>query len=207
MEIGALHRPLPVGRGAKVRYVDRMDVEGLRSHYPELIGEPLVAVDIIDDGEQLGTLPDASQDFIIANHFLEHTENPIATLENHLRVLRPGGHMYLAIPLKDATFDVKRPITPLEHLLGDYRDGPAATREQHYEEWARLVEDVDPDDLQATVADLLARDYSIHFHVWDQAAFVAFIRHLESDLGLPFRLRRAQRNHHELIVILEKTAG
>ena len=34
LEIGALHLPLPVPRGARVRYVDRMDRDALVREYP-----------------------------------------------------------------------------------------------------------------------------------------------------------------------------
>src|SRR5690349_4069177 len=74
IEIGALHKPLPLPSGAAVRYVDRMSVRDLRSHYPELAGWKLVEPHIIDNGETLATVPDNSVDFVIANHFIEHTE-------------------------------------------------------------------------------------------------------------------------------------
>lgn len=205
LEVGALHRPLPVSRAASVRYVDRMDVETLRSHYPELRHEPLVAVDLIDNGERLASVADASQDFVIANHFLEHTQDPIATLQNHLRVLRPGGHLYLAVPLKDASFDARRPVTSIEHLMRDHRDGPEGSLQQHYEEWATLVDGSTQEQLAERVADLRARDYSIHFHVWDEPALLELMAHLQTELQMPFRLKRAQRNHYEMIVILQKT--
>jgi predicted SAM-dependent methyltransferase len=206
LEVGALHRPLVVSRAARVRYVDRMDLETLRRQYPELNDEPLVAVDLIDNGEELATVADASQDFLIANHFLEHTQDPIATLQNHLRVLRPGGHLYLAIPLKHATFDARRPVTSIEHLMQDHRDGPEGSLQQHYEEWATLVEGSAQEQVADRVADLRARDYSIHFHVWDEPALLELMAHLRAELHLPFRLKRAQRNHYELIVILQKTS-
>jgi predicted SAM-dependent methyltransferase len=205
LEVGALHRPLPVSRAASVRYVDRMDVETLRRHYPELNDEPLVPVDLIDNGEELATVADASQDFLIANHFLEHTQDPIATLQNHLRVLRPGGHLYLAIPLKDASFDARRPVTSIEHLMHDHRDGPEGSLEQHYEEWATLVEGSAQEQLAERIADLRTRDYSIHFHVWDEPGLLELMAHLQTELHLPFRVKRANRNHYELIVILQKT--
>ena len=125
LEIGALHRPLRVPASVNVRYVDRMDVADLRAHYPELRKAQLVDVDIIDDGETLSSQADASADFIIANHFIEHTEDPIGTVANHLRVLRPGGVLYLAVPDRHHTFDVDRPPTPVDHIVRDHRDGPA----------------------------------------------------------------------------------
>lgn len=115
VEIGALHQPLPLHSGARVRYVDRMDVAGLRAQYPELHGYKLVPVEIVDDGEKLNTLKNESQDFIIANHFLEHTQNPLGTIERFMQVLKPGGCLYMAVPDKRWTFDVDRPVTPLDH--------------------------------------------------------------------------------------------
>ena len=86
LEIGALHRPLRVPSRARVRYVDRFDVAGLRRHYPELRAQKLVGVDVIDNGEELSSQADLSADFLIANHFIEHTEDPLGTLANHRRI-------------------------------------------------------------------------------------------------------------------------
>ena len=41
IEIGPLHQPLRLDPGLRVRYVDRMTVDALRSHYAELAGRPL----------------------------------------------------------------------------------------------------------------------------------------------------------------------
>jgi SAM-dependent methyltransferase len=120
IEIGALHNPLPVPRSARVRYVDRLPVSELRAQYPELEQEPLVQVDILDDGERLAMIADSSIDFVIANHFLEHTQDPVGTLLNAFRVLRPEGILYLAVPDKRHTFDRDRAVTPLGHVLRDF---------------------------------------------------------------------------------------
>jgi SAM-dependent methyltransferase len=169
IEIGALHNPLRVAPWAKVRYVDRMTVADLRRQYPELQGKKLVPVDIVADGELLESVDDASQDFVIANHFLEHCQNPLQGLENMFRVLRPEGILYLALPDKRYTYDRERPLTLLEHLLRDYREGPDWSRRGHFEEWVRLVIGVDnPEDAGRQVEELMAMNYSIHYHVWTQ---------------------------------------
>ncbi|MDP9254039.1 MAG: hypothetical protein M3O66_03725, partial [Verrucomicrobiota bacterium] len=72
LEIGALHQPLKLYKGARVRYLDRLPTEELRRHYPELANETQVNVDIVDDGETLRTIEDASYDFVIASHLVEH---------------------------------------------------------------------------------------------------------------------------------------
>src|SRR5437763_6623860 len=140
LEIGALHSPLDVPPGVGVTYIDRLTVEELRGDYPELDDLDLTPVDVIDDGERLATVADASQDFIIANHFLEHCEDPIGTIETHLRKAKPGGILFYAVPDKRYTFDFRRPVTTLEHMVSDHEHGPARSRNQHYDEWARRVE-------------------------------------------------------------------
>src|SRR6185503_12234433 len=163
IEIGALHMPLSVPRSAKVKYVDRFSVADLRRHYPELNDKKLVNVDIIADGEKLETVADLTQDFVIANHFIEHCQNPVGALLNMFRVLKPGGVLYLAIPDKRYSFDLDRPITPLAHIMRDYREGPEWSRRQHFEEWTRLVNKVrDERAAEEEIALNMSRDYSIH---------------------------------------------
>ena len=123
IEIGALHSPLIVPPNAQVLYVDRMTVADLRNIYPELAAYNLVDVDIIDDGETLSSIADNSYDFVIANHMIEHCQNPIGTIEQHLRVLKSNGILYMAVPDKRYTFDRDRHVTFLEHLLQDYTEG------------------------------------------------------------------------------------
>jgi SAM-dependent methyltransferase len=207
IEIGALHNPLRVPRSVDVRYVDRMTVPELREHYPELNRERLVEVDVIDDGERLDSIADGSQDFVVANHFLEHSQDPLGALENMFRVLRVGGILYLAVPDKRFTFDVKRPPTPLEHVLRDHREGPEQSRREHFEEWARLVDDTPEPEVEARVEVLLATDYSIHFHVWTQVDALELLVALHRELGTAYELEVAVRNGHENVFVLRKLAG
>jgi SAM-dependent methyltransferase len=205
LEIGALHRPLRVPSGAHVRYVDRIDLAALRDQYPELAGQELVEVDVIDDGERLQSQPDASADFIIANHFIEHAEDPLGTLASHMRVLRPGGILYMAVPDRRQTFDAARPPTSLEHIIRDHTEGPSGSRRAHQEEWARLVEKVSSSEVTARVCTLEERDYSIHFHVWTPWEFRALLDYARDEARLPLAVETLQENDQEFIVILRRT--
>ena len=208
IEIGALHNPLRVPASANVRYVDRMPVSELREHYPELAAEKLVDVDVVDDGERLATLASETQDFVIANHFLEHCQNPLLALENMLRVLKHGGVLYLAVPDKRFTFDADRPVTPLEHLRRDYEEGPEWSRRQHFEEWVQLVNRVsDPERASEETERLVEQNYSIHFHVWTPLRFVELLLYCRRELGLPLELEAMQQNGIEFIVVLAKGPG
>jgi len=205
LEIGALHRPLRVPAGATVRYVDRLDQPALRAEYPELAGRELVRVDVIDDGEKLESQQDGSADFIIANHFIEHAEDPLGTLASHLRVLRPGGILYLAVPDRRRTFDADRDPTPLEHIVHDHIEGPSSSRRAHHEEWARLVEHVSPGEVTARVCVLEERNYSIHFHVWTPEEFSELLRYAREEERLPLAVEAVQENEHEFIAIVRRT--
>jgi predicted SAM-dependent methyltransferase len=215
LEIGPLHLPLATPPQAKVSYVDRMSVADLRAEYPELEGWNLTEPDIVDDGEKLTKVAAESQDFIIANHFLEHTENPIGTVQTHLGKLKPGGILFYAVPDKRFTFDYRRPVTPLEHMVADYEQGPERSRREHYEEWTRLVigepssagaeaQAVSEESATAKARELEEAAYSIHMHVWTQAEFLALMLELRRRTEGAFDLEVAARQGIEFMVILRK---
>ncbi len=211
VEIGALHRPLKIPSGARVKYVDRMTIADLHKQYPEFGSETLVVPDIIDDGESLATIKDDSQDFVVACHFVEHCQDPILAIANMLRVLRARGVVYLAIPDKRFSPDRDRPITPNEHLLRDHREGPAWSKRQHFEEWVRLwpYETAKTDDeVRERIDFLMNMDYSIHYHVWTAIAFMGFLpvlaEQLRKEFDIEFQIEHFQRNDSEVITILRK---
>lgn len=209
IEIGALHNPLWAPPRAEVTFVDRYDVAGLRGHYPELRELPLVNVDVIDDGEKLATFQANSQDFIIANHFIEHAQDPIGTIRRHLEVLRLGGVLYMAVPDKRFTFDRARPETEFAHLLRDYVEGPNWSHEGHLREFASLVQGASGEGLEATIDWLRSTDYSIHFHVWTKSSFHDFLDRLIAELRLPMRIEAFVSNtavFGENICVLRKVA-
>jgi SAM-dependent methyltransferase len=207
LEIGPLHLPLKMPPHARPRYVDRMPVEKLREEYPELAGWKLTPVDVIDDGERLATIDEGSQDFIVANHFLEHCENPIGTIETHLGKLKPGGVLFYAVPDKRYTFDFRRPVVTLEHMVVDYVEGPEGSRGEHYEEWSRLVlvEEAEPEEQTlARARQLEGAGYSIHMHAWTQAEFLQMALECRRRFGGEFDLEAAARQGIEFVVVLRK---
>ncbi|MBB1077553.1 methyltransferase domain-containing protein [Rhodoferax sp. 4810] len=209
IEIGALHNPLAIPSRAKAKYVDRMPKEKLYEHYPELRTLPLVDVDIVDDGELLTTVADSSQDFVIANHFLEHSEDPIITLKNLLRVVKAGGVVYLAVPNMTKTFDCNRVETSLAHIINDNKLGIETSRRKHYEEWVSLVEPhfgrtYDGIAFEHRVEEIMEQKYSIHFHCWSVSGFKKFLNYLRNDCALPFDILLFADRSDEYVTILKK---
>lgn len=208
LEIGALQDPMPLPKGASARYVDIAPTAALRAMYPKKARRHLVEVDVVDDGEKLATVADATQDFVAANHFFEHCEDPIGTLRNLLRVVRPGGVVYLSVPDMRHTFDRDREPTSVEHVLRDHEGGPAASRHAHYEDVVRMAMKVEGEAaVAAAVADLEGRDFRIHFHCWSQTEFLQLLVTLQQRAGFPrFDVAEFVANEREMVVVLRRLA-
>jgi predicted SAM-dependent methyltransferase len=202
IEIGALDFPLRVPRGARVRYVDYLNADGLRQAHSGTLreGRPLVVPDVVDDGSRLESFSDASLDFVVANHVLEHVEDPIAALQHQLRVLRPGGVLYLTLPDARQTFDAARERTTTLHLLRDHSEGPRVSRREHYEECARYIEGHSGAILAARVQEMEDERLRPHFHVWEPVTFAGFL----AALDLPFSLELLQASVGEFLAIIRK---
>lgn len=125
---------------------------------------------------------DHSLDYVIASHVLEHVANPIAALAEWHRVVRPGGVIYFVVPNRLAAFDHTRELTPVSHLLDDFRAGTTACDPTHIDEfaqnvdWARYTPGIAPEDVVAKRIDFarglhhaVARgeDINIHFHTFE----------------------------------------
>ncbi len=195
--------------GARVRYVDYLDKPGLIKESGaalEAVGidpNSIVEVDQVDQIDTLASFSDASLDFLIANHVLEHVEDPTAALANVLRVLRVGAVAMLTLPDASHSFDAGRERTSVDHLLRDHREGPEISRVQHYAEWARLIEGQAEPDVPRRVAEFAAADARHHFHVWELETFLEFLR----ASGLRYRLMHAQAYEPEFAVVLAKPSG
>ena len=194
IEIGAFYRPQRVPKAARVRHVDYTTTEELIASIPSVTwAQP---VDVIDDGEKLEKFADESLDFVIANHMLEHVQDPIATLETFVRVVRPGGIVFLTLPDPRYSFDNARERTSVEHLLRDHREGPEVSRRQHYEEWSRYIDGGKSPD------DYAAEDARHHFHVWELQTFVGFLLAID----LPITIEAAIATEPEFAVVFTKRA-
>jgi predicted SAM-dependent methyltransferase len=215
LEIGGLNWPIEAPSGVVVRQVDRMSTEDLRREYPEVADKNLPEVDIVDDGETLETIPESSQDFVVANHFLEHTEDPIGTIGIHLTKLKPGGVLFYAVPDKRYTFDFRRTVTSLEHMVRDHEEGPARSRREHFDEWTLKVGGTEADRATdeafrqfeewaaAEARRLEEDDFSIHMHVWDQASFLSLLLHCRERFG-NFDIEATAQRTMEIIAVLRK---
>ncbi|PKO72743.1 MAG: class I SAM-dependent methyltransferase [Betaproteobacteria bacterium HGW-Betaproteobacteria-14] len=219
LEIGPLHCPLPLPPGARARYVDHHTAGELRRLRDDA-GAGIVDTDILTDGFTLGCIAAASQDFVVANHVLEHATDALGTLENWLRVLRPGGVLFVAVPIGACCFDRGRAVTTPQHFLDDRRLSASgdseAMRERnrvHVEEhldiaapalargrgevWTPLQGEA----REREIARLLGADASqVHHHVFTPESFAALL----GLLGPAARIERVARSSIEIVGIVSK---
>lgn len=196
IEIGASHLPAWVDpRVAKVRYVDRLSADQLDQLFPEhgrSQGFELVQPDIVCDValEGLRPIADASVDFVIAFHVLEHLPNPLGTLLECYRVLKENGVLLIALPDKRRVwFDKNRQITPLRHLIDDLERDIKTVDEEHLIDFLKGARETIPDD-DAARARLFEyhRERSIHVHVWTEHEMCEMFRHVIQSRNAPMEL-------------------
>ena len=133
LELGPGHAPFPAGPGTSVRIVDRCQPEENRVLFAELEDAEFARPDIVADlnTDRLEAVADASQDFVICSHVLEHLAEPIGLLGDMHRVLRPGGVVLILLPDRHRTFDRYRTGTPLAHLVAEYESGVSEVDDEH----------------------------------------------------------------------------
>jgi SAM-dependent methyltransferase len=230
IEVGAFASPLPVPAGVLVQYVDKYTLSDM-SEAHTIAGLTLadfgvdlgtiIQPDIVDDGETLSKVGDYTQDFVIANHVLEHFEDPIQGFKNMMRVLKHDGILYLSLPEMRHSFDRNRQPTPVEHLIRDYEEGPAWSREQAYAEFAELFVENGMDkglfpkhagaarkDFERRVADELNQaQFSIHFHAWTMHGMIELFTVLKTYLRINFEFELIKKNGDEVIFLFRKVAA
>jgi predicted SAM-dependent methyltransferase len=206
LEIAGLHNPWPVlDPFTKVLQLDLFDHATLRKQYPEMSHKPFVDVHVLDDGNYLKTIADESMDFLFSSHVLEHLQNPIEGIKNWLRVLKKGRHAYLAVPLRDQTFDRNRVNTSLDHVIEEYKNPYQLHLGEHYREYFRDVDRLRGVELDDRVYQSLMDKPHIHFHCWDFIALEEFF--FESQIILNgFNILEFMPAGHEALIVLQKFA-
>lgn len=127
LEIGPLDRPVVTRRdGRRIFYADHQAPEALVERWAyEQPGGDAAAIDLVPldyriDSADLSGPPEAHFDYLIASHVIEHLPDPIRWLEGARRLLKPGGHLWLAVPNRRFTFDLLRPFSTAGDWLQAY---------------------------------------------------------------------------------------
>jgi len=160
---------------------------------------------ILDAGN-LHAIAGGRYDAVLSSHVIEHLANPLGALREWRRVVRPGGHLLMVAPHKEGTFDHRRPVTTLEHLIEDERRATGEDDLTHLEEtlalhdFARDVTDV------ATHASW-CRDNptyrAIHHHTFTTTSLLAMLDHA----GLQLLAAQARWPHDIYVLARFPAAG
>jgi SAM-dependent methyltransferase len=180
VEVGPGHHPFALSLpGVHVMYVDRWRADESSALFPQLAAQSsFVEPDVLADfnTDRLGPIAEASQDFVIASHVLEHLAEPIGFLAEMHRVLRPGGVALILLPDRHRTRDRDRTPTPLGHLVSEYHAGVDEVSDEHVLDWLTHRGLPMGDTAEERLATLdRYRRRSIHVHCWDAAEFLEVI--------------------------------
>ena len=229
LEIGALHRPLALPAGVNVKYVDLVSREESIKKFPELDASEIVAVDYIDDGFILSEIPQASQDFLIANHVLEHTPNPIQALKNWARILKPEGILFITVPIAKECFDKGRSLTTLEHLIDDFelynKNAQAQAQakieqknKDHLREWINLSErnlfteryadykHPSSAEIEKRIEATDIKNIEIHFHTFSLHSYKRLLFYFNAEIDQTVQKEKVIKNGGEIVSVLKKNS-
>jgi SAM-dependent methyltransferase len=160
----------------------------------------------IAEASDLSQTADASYDFVLSSHCLEHMANPLLGLSEWIRVLKQDGLLVLVVPHKDGTFDHRRPVTKLDHLVQDFEAKMTEGDLTHLDEILRL-HDLSQDPGAGTYEAFRERSIRnlenrcLHQHVFDTRLAVEVVNHI----GLQILAVEVLEPCH-IVVIAKKTA-
>jgi SAM-dependent methyltransferase len=170
------------------------------NYYKNLFGFQYIA-----EGSDLSLLKDNQFDFLLSSHSLEHIANPIKALNHWRRILKQRGRLVLILPDSSVTFDRKRPITKLEHMIEDYNNDVQEDDETHFKEVIDL-HDMDLDKAlgskdilkERTIQNLSYR--AVHHHVFN----FELIKELLSYTGFDVELQHNFHPFHLITLAIKK---
>lgn len=126
----------------------------------------------IREAVDLHGIPSKEYDFVCSADVIEHVANPLHALFEWSRILKDDGIMIIIVPCKEKTFDHKRPVTLLDHLIEDYTCGTTEDDTTHISEVLEL-HDLSLDPLAGSFEEFKEhtlnnhQNRTVHHHVFD----------------------------------------
>jgi SAM-dependent methyltransferase len=140
------------------------------------IGELYILEDL-----DLAALASSRYDVVLSSHVVEHLANPLRAFAAWKRVTLPGGYLLMVAPHMAGTFDHRRALTPLEHLIDDFERGTGEDDLTHLDEVLELHDrardiEFDPAQRAAELRDN-ANTRMLHHHTFTTLSLGALLRH------------------------------
>ena len=161
---------------------------------------------ILDD-VGLATLPSEHYDLVLSSHVIEHIANPLRALAAWRRVMVSGGYVLTVAPHITATFDRRRAVTQLEHMIADFDQMIGEDDLTHLDETLRLHDrrrDILPFDTAQLAAKFRDNAHTrfLHHHTFTTFSLGALLRHA----GLEIVAAEA-RLPHDIYMLARWPAG
>lgn len=161
-------------------------------------GDGKTGAQFTQEASNLNKLKDGAYDFLLASHVLEHCANPLKTLEEWQRVVKNDGYLLIVLPHKDGTFDHRRPVTTLRHMIADYEADMKEDDMTHLGEILKL-HDFKYDKGTADVESLKERSVKnlenrcMHHHVFTALSAATMVDHaglkiIDADVKRPYHI-------------------
>jgi SAM-dependent methyltransferase len=197
IEFGPGANPMPIPLTCEAHFADFVSSDEVRKRKYEAAGDDFAPVEFVMDLSNPCIVPDASLDFIICAHVIEHVPDPLRVYERAYGKLKAGGQLVLVVPDAARSFDLGRPLTSLEHLIADFESPDEHRDREHYEEffshvlsgpqreeWQRYYArafGIEEPNLSEFVERAIALRADLHLHTWTYPSFgelVQFARQL-----------------------------
>jgi len=208
-EIGAQNSPLMCTNADRIMYIDYLSRTESAQKY-NIQENKCVEVDIIADANDLTCIPPDSASFIIANHVLEHCQNPVSTLQGWMRILRTKGILFLTLPnYKANEFDFEKSPTSVNHFIEDSRKASRGEdiATEHIKEHIQLIDGIDPYDKERfsrRYREIVASNLHTHYHVFDRKNVLELLHVIHRQAPIRIVNSFAYADSFELLFILEK---
>lgn len=160
----------------------------------------------IFDSVDLSAIDSERYDFLLSCHSLEHIANPIKALNEWKRVVRQNGYLLFVIPHKDKTFDHKRPVTTLQHVISDFEQRVTEDDTTHFEE-VILLHDLSKDMGNESHVEFTKRvqnnfnNRSLHHHVFNARFTVELLTYMNLEI------LAAELCSHHIVVLAQKSSN
>ena len=161
-------------------------------------------IQYVCEAADLKPIADRNYGAVLACHCLEHVANPLRALAEWKRVLKDDGLLLLVLPHKDGTFDWRRPVTTLAHMVEDYEKQIREDDLTHLPEILAL-HDLEKDQAAGSPEQFRIRSLenqvhrALHHHVFDTLTAVQLVDRanfqlIQVDNFRPFHILILARN-------------
>lgn len=127
LEVGAMDCPYQFPTDCKVDYADIYDDKKLEKILNKIPGNRFYKNKIVNpkyilkpNKYEFDEIFDSEYDFVFSSHSLEHSPNPVNSLVEQIRIIKPNGIVYCIIPNKNYTYDRLRRTTDSKVLIEKY---------------------------------------------------------------------------------------